>query len=592
MAVGFHGFGDWTGLSMGVSGETPDPVPDLLDTAAWLLDLTIGGRVLRYATHEVEVTDVRGRVYLYRSGLTDFPFALDGVQEEHTVKVVDRRVDWALLASRGENLDRATVKLRHWEPGELLEGALEVLEGSVDEPEYGDPDAPAALVLSVRASGTIDVLYPSAQAKVDATTFDNEPGTSGPPTFVAPNHYDEAIEGAVYPTIFGYPGAGDEDTVSPVGATPALLVEYTDASLNSFLMIGAGVVDATTVRLHAPDNWELFGINIGHAFKFQQNRPVIQRTDLLGQVYSAVEIDANDDPLTDPSPWDPFAYPGQRYYVGWSRSSGRGGGVRLPDGSGPVRDLGDIATFVLRNSGRKVDLAAQEAEASALSIFKIDAHINGRMALVPWFDRQLVPLFPILRARSERGMYWRHVKWGATAVDSVAHLDADAGHVTRASSIRSTRDQVANQFTLDFAVGGEGNQARSRRILTASDGVLDTSGFLATDTRIIGSPGCARSQSVYGLIERPAVTTPWVWSTSTAAGILSYWATRDAFPRRMVTYTGRAVEFRELLRGDVVTVTDGEVSLERAVAIVESIRLTSHRLATIDLVVLDPRARV
>jgi hypothetical protein len=532
----------------------------------WLLELQIGGRLLRYATRDVTVTDGRDRTYRYKGGLADLSLTLDGLQEQTGLAITDRAVDWALLVRRGEALTRGQATLRYWVPGELLERALVALEGVLSDPEYGDPGKPHRLSLTLLADSGSDRLYPSEQARVDTSTWRRAP---------TGDTYDEQIEGAIYPTVFGYPGESDLVVDPPVAATPALLVLWDQAALaTSYLLLGYGRLDCVGGQAYLRDRTDESGV--GYASDWLD---VIEDVDDLGQVVTLAACAGVVQ-----------ARPGHEYYFGLSSAAGKGGGTKVADRSRVASTLTDVAIFCLRYSGRQVDLQAQEGERSKFDRYQIDGQLNERLELVPWFEGELAPHFPLVRARTPHGIYWRWLNWWATAADATLHLDADAGRVVRASSIREDDGSVLNSFTLEFQLN-QGNLG-ARRTLTAEysapvpwwahPDVLD-------DDRIVGSPACARSQAVYGLREAAVEQSDFIWKESTALAILQHRAVRDSFPRRPVRYTGPVRELRHLTRGDIVTVTDSEVHLDRVVAMVDGVELGGGRLATVALELLDPR---
>lgn len=551
----------------------PEPAECRCGPGTWLLDLDVGGRVFRYSTREQTIRDARGNAYLYRAGLTDFDREIsEAAADRQGIEIVDRRVPWPAL--RG-SLVSGRALLRHAIEGEVLEQAIYVLDGLVDEPEVGDPEKPAALVGSIEVLD-IDRSWPDPRAVVSRLTWD--------PT--APDDLDSDVVGAVYPTVFGYPGHGGTITGDAAGTTPALLVFRTTAVLGfSMFVIADGVVDAVggTVRLYAADSQN----NSITGLSGVDDVDVFTTTDLLGREVSVVEV-----PTTG---GDIVAELGQEYYVGWQRGALQGGGAILPDRSGPIRHLTDVMLFVGRNGGRAFDFQAQESQRAALEGLHIDGCLTELdMRLVPWFEQTLLPLFPLARVRTRRGIYWRHINYGASPVDAVAILNADEGRARRATSIRTPTDSVKNRFTLHFGFTMRSGEYTSRRTLAAeAEAPLPwfQTPSLVEDERVVGSPVLARSTDAFRLREADLVETKFVWAAGTAAAILEYWARRDAFPRSRVTYSWDAREARQLEPGDVVCVTDSEAGFDADVGIVKAVWLGSGVLAGVVLEIMDRRVR-
>jgi hypothetical protein len=570
----------------------------------WLLDFTLGGRVYRYSTSRVEVTDVAGRTLLYLSGLVDFELEDVGALDEQGFQVIDQAADWCGLAARGIRLEGGAAVLRWWRSGDLFERARKVIDGVLRDPELGDPDAMGSLVATVVAISGADVPF-APQSTVGRTTWIYEPTGDA--------IYDDTLEGTHYPLVFGYPGyheiANPNEGSGPVvtgdflliPAVPALLVRYdgTTGAGGSALLVAWGATEASTnflrtgdgtVRVYCPDIDG--GSFFGYAFEVLD---VQERADLLGQLVSFVEFGI--DTIPDPHPIQPFL--GFKYYTAWGPpefdgSDHGGGGLvsarKTAGGAGPntagphpLRTLTDVALFILRNSGRTVDLQAQEAERDRLDGYAVDGFINESVQLLPWFERNIRPLFPIVQRTSARGIYYAFLNWWAQGTDAIAKLEAGRGGVQRSSALRTgALTSVRNRFTLDYARNALNNAYTARMVLGPEAGALDPG--LELDGRVVGSPRCATSVASYGLVEADAAESPFVWSDQQAAVILEHWAQRDAELHWFVSYSGP--DFGDIRPGAVVLITDAEVGLDRAVALVNAVRLSSGRLQALDLEVI------
>lgn len=559
---------------------TPVPVPDVDCTCGpgtWLLDLEVGGRVFRYSTRTLEVADADGATYVYLAGLTDFEMPLDGTEESQAIEIVDHRVAWSLLAATGVDFARARATLRHILDDQVLEQAITVLDGRLDEPERANPDRPASLVGTIQLDED-DRAWPDPRAVVTTETWEFGDLDLGE------GQYDEQLRGAVYPFVFGYPG-DDGSGGNPLGTTPALMAELKIAPPNhpqARWVVAQGIVDATTARLFAPDQ-----TNGSDGFVGAGDFPISTMTDLLGRTVSVIFVDD-----TDPEIWPT---PGQEYYVGWRRSAGLGGGNLRPDRQGPIRTLTEVALWVLANSGRQVDLQAQQAEAQHLDAFLIDGCLNDNIdGLVPWFERTLVPLVPIVRARTSRGMYWRFVNYGASTTDAVARLDVDEGSARQIGAIRTPFESVRNRFTLHGGYTPRSDQYTVRRSIADRPGAalpwFEHQDHVADD-RVIGSPVCARSVSAYDVRDAGIIQTKFIWDPGTLTRSLQHMATRDAFPRQRVPYTVDHREWRHRRAGDIVQLTDSANGFRDEVAVIEWLRLSSFRTLVVGLQVMDRRVR-
>jgi len=81
------------------------------------------------------------------------------------------------------------------------------------------------------------------------------------------------------------------------------------------------------------------------------------------------------------------------------------------------------------------------------------------------------------------------------------------------------------------------------------------------------------------------ISAAWVWDTTTAILIAQQHAARRAWQRRVIRYTGGSwLEALEI--GDCVTLTDPELHLDEAVAIVAD-TFPEPTGASVDIILLD-----
>jgi hypothetical protein len=522
----------------------------------WLLDLDVGGRVFRFSDEILEVETADGEVLLYAEGLDDVSveYTLDGGSPQTAAVEIggEAGIDWSLLVAQGVDLAAAEATLRRWFEGQLIEDARVILSGVISEPEHGAIED--GLELSIERYPWQDsTLIIPASAKVGPETW-----PSGTAAFPDGMHTDEDIIGAAYPLVIGCPGLGEEP------ATPALLVEYGGGAhtyFDSILLIAGHRVAAATVTVH--------DLSDGTS----EDRTVYHMTDLLGRTVAYVADFGNivEDAVR--------AIPGHEYWVSWPTT---GGGLESLDRTGTMRRAGEVLRYLLTSTDLPVAVGRIEADRTILDRFLIDGCANESIAVTDWIDSELLPVLPIVYSESPEGVAYRALRLEATAADAVAHLAADADEVIgglaveRVGSIKWTsKDEVRNHFTLDYAKND--TQYTKRIVLTGEPG---------DDSRESGSYLCRVSQARYGV--RAEVTqTSLIWDDATAARILRHKALRYALPRRMVRYAGGS-ELEALSVGDVVLVSDPEVSLDEAVALIEGMEIEDDSVL-LEVMLLDRR---
>ncbi len=535
----------------------------------WLLDLDLGGRVERFATRAVEVPRADGSILTYRAGLGELRMTLTDASSATLSKAVEidaepEGTSWAQLSAEGLEADRRPGVLYRWTPGDELERARVVLRGFFFGVQFDrEGEGLEATLARVPFDSTRTV--PDGEAQVSTLTW---PVTLTPQPFET----DDRILGSHYPRVYGYPGT------PRAGASPALLVEFRLTNPNrqeSFCVIADGAVDADTVRLFdydEPDSRPTF-----------QDRPVLERVDLLGRVVSGVDALG--------LPFGTFHFrPGRSYYVSWRNVAGFGGGIQRADRSGPLRGWAEIVLDLLSFTDLTVDEANFASEAAALNRWQLDGVINSPTDAWSVIERDLLPLVPARLVEGPNGIYFRVMRWEAGPELATHRLDARKAGVERLSLGARPSESVRNRFVLDYRPDRLTGKHKRRLILDAAP--------VVGDAHSRASYRCLRSQQRFELVGRPGsgvftehLSSDWIEQDATARRALETLAAQLALPPRPASYQLPPQWEDEIDVGDVVTVTDPEVFLVDRVALVDNVEIGGGDLIA-DLLLLDDPARL
>lgn len=552
------------------TGESPpdpvnltatDPYARDLDRE-WLLDIDLGGEVLRYATREVLVqrSTESTEMLLYRPGLRRVSVRIGETLSQVGVAITDPAKPWMQHIARGGTIDTRTAELRLLIGPQVLEDARLVLRGSFTGATFADSRSPDSLQGTVSAQRLdINAQVPGPQAVVDDSTFISIANTE---------LYDTVFEGLPYPIVVGYPGTGDADQTNPQGVTDAMLVKFNGlvGPGESRLMISDDEVDATTVHIWNVETSEGEGTQPpGTITNYPRHSDctVGVGTDLLGRTYSYAEFPSFTDSTAIPA-W------GDTYAVGWRNNGSYGGGILNEQRTGPLRGLGEVVLWLWQRGGVKVDYARMQSEMADLNRFKLDGQLGGgsmgQLDPMGFVQDELATLFPILVIYGERGWYVRRRKDRPTARDARAHLSTELQEIARRGAVRQMSG-TSNYFLLEYGVRKMSGFASKRRILSPEYGEGYQVGS-GVDSRVISSWVCRRSLDIYGRrLEHAPLRCEFLWSDSTAALILASMADRYALPRDVVAYAGPGLEWVE--PGDVLTITDPDLSYNERPALVE-----------------------
>lgn len=511
----------------------------------YLLDLTIGGHVYRYATEAVVVSDAAGRSYRYAAGLSEPGLSygsLAGVDDASVSIEVVSEVDWPRLVADGHPLEQQPALLRRWVEGQDLERARVVIRGLTSDPQYDEAGAPLSVSI-VRSPRSQSRTIPSPQAVVDTSTW---PVTGG--GWSSP----EGMRGAVYPVVIGAPG-GTEDA-TPIPCVPAPQAEHPSAAGDGRLVWVGGAATQVRVRYDGDTPAE-------------SDETVSAISDLLGTQLQCADTSGF------------FVDPGS-YYVGFRDDSTYGGGLlyrgQLLRGAGSV-----IEWALTEHYDGEVDLGRTAAARAYLDRYKIDTWINSPIVVWDWLVQEVLPLLPVEMRDGARGIYPALVRYDLQRSDAVAHLDATpgSGRVTRARPVRWVGRPV-NEVSIDYRPGSEsGSRWLARRVVTSAQ--RSARSDLAADARVVTHPAATRSCGRYGLRET-RLQLGAVWDTTTALQVGVDLITAST-PRPVVQYSG-ASWLEELEIGQAVTVTDPGLHYTEVVARVEDV--TPGDEVLVDLLIL------
>jgi hypothetical protein len=517
----------------------------------YLLELRLQGTPYRFGSIPLVIARADGTSTTWQEGL----IAVEGLPrsaDSAAITIGGGSVDWALLASRGQDLASGRATLWRWWAGQTLEQAEVILVGAVDGPEFGDSNEPLTFTLQVEAWRD-RALLPSSSMRVDASTWpvDTDAVT------------DEPALGAPYPIPIGRPGAaawdiyGDlVDPESVIAASPAYLVEYSESGIArdlSKLLISGVPIQASSV-------W-VIDVSDG----LVEERTVQYASDLRGRRVAYVDF---------LSATVIRAIAGHEYAVAFPPGEGGVLDIEVSDaarGAGQVLQLLYGPLLSRCEPGATVaipiDRGRMAAQRAYLDRFLIDAVIRDSTSVHEWVERELAPFLPITWVRGQAGWYWQAWRWDATEEQAIAHLDVGTGRVKRSSRMRAVgTEDTYSQFRLEYACGADGAPLR-RRILAAE---VDSN-----DARTRANWRCwqARARERYrtgGSAAEWAQVCPVVQDDATADRIVEWLAARYATPPTEAAYEG-GPELEALQIGDVVVVTDPDIYISRRVALVRDI---------------------
>lgn len=520
----------------------------------WLLSIEWAGRTFRWSSRPCDPIDSDGDPVPHDGGLPAIQFSesfslLSLTPDTRSVALeLDFPVDVAALIQLGHDLASATGELSLWRVGSKYADRMVLLAGRVVEPEYGAEGEPVSLSIE-QAPWDDRALVPEASHRVTVDTF--------------PYHHADA-RGLYYPIPFGLPGHytdSNGNSNHTTSGSPALVVTWDDDnSWADELLIADGECAASTggsVLIYSADGQS-----------YVSSEPYTS-TDAFGRTVTLVSL----------LPEDTAFRADTSYWVGWNDD---GMAILKDDRSGGVAGAGDLLIWMLRRASVPVDLPRFDAVKAYLNRWKVSGYVDDAVSPVEWLTDNLLPLIPVSLAYGADGVIPVVWRLDAGAADAVEAITAGPG-VVRTGLVSYTRgpSDVVNDVRVSFAA-----RARTgdflRTVSCRPDPDEDSKDeFTSYYARISAARYGAQAESV---------ETDIVYDEATA-GLIAEWLVRaKALPIRTVTYeTG--IEFGWLEPGDVVTLTDEELSFSSQVCLVETVSWTSEVSVELTLLIVDDPAR-
>jgi len=507
----------------------------------WLLDLNLGGQVIRLSDQELDVTltDEVGDAHTWRyyGGLefdeqVEDPVALlsDMPDSRSISMTLHLSPQWKVseFVAAGVVLGAATGTLRWWPEGSTR--ALTVLVGIFRDPTYDTDDTP--LIGTLEEDPCNDrSLYPEPTARVlSGDIYSGYGATWGTPA--------NGVYGEYYPDIFGSPGQQDPQ----VAGSPALVV-YDGSGLPAevwWLVAGHPVI-ATSVRI------------INSSQEAYQVMPVTTERDGLGRQVAIAKWS-----LPIPLGWGVD----DDYWAEWEVSTAtptRQYGMYADDPNAPEgrRGAGEILQYVLRQSGLRWDEGRVAALTQRLNGFRLDTYLmadaDNRIVPWDWIQEALLPILPISPRIGPGGLHFVFWDYTADATDAVEHLrctESHDGNCVRVSEVETTRlDDVVTTWEFSYNVDADSGDAAEGFVVTGDPTLIDQDGFIPLLHLIRGAQAYQQPVTESMVMET-------VRDAATAAVVAQWVARSQAVQYYEVSYLVDAEIAAGLEAGDVVTITD------------------------------------
>lgn len=526
------------------------------------MTLDLGGEVIRVATRESSVTsrdtgdDVR-----FFAGLDpmDVPSSVDRLT---VVVSAGTRETWAEYRAHFGPIRGRRFTVRRWYAGQVLEDSYLVMDGVIESAQWGSPDRPDALTLTLsRDARGLAIVHPPPESVLDLDGWTQNSG----------KYIDDSLLQSHYPTVIGTPGDSGNGPVSapPYLGTPAMLVQH--KTVEHFVVIAGHHVAASNVRLFNRTT----GARTGDV-------AVVNTVDEKGNKVAVVDV---YNEWTDGSNLD---VAGEELYVGWGRGSTYGAG--LTHNGQAVLGLGDLLIWGADQlSTAQWDFGEMAARRAGLNRYRVDTYWNTPMLWEDWLQANILGTFPIEEVQGPRGRFYREVVTEAdpNQVQAVlaTHGSGAGRRVERIAPITESGDTIVNTLEIDYAARPTTGTARRKLNIGPRKGkvpgppggaqlTLNGANFKATTSATFFGPR-------YEYLEVPVT-----WDPVTVNLIARHRLSVSALPGRRTTYRG-GDELLDLYEYATVRVRDTSygAGLANVLGVVEGLTI---REDGVDLVIHFP----
>jgi len=505
----------------------------------WLLSVTYAGRVFRWSTSPVDLTDDDGAPIYFDGGMDPVEIE-DGVRllstgiEDLSIPFdVVFPVDVALWIQRGHPLAESAAEVAVMIQGGTYQERRVVLLGTLTQPTYGAEYEPVSFSVE-RPPWDDRALIPTAKQKVNASSPSSQ-------------------QGRWFPLVFGTPGAFTwaSGTATVTSGSPAIVLTVSGDDAATLLIAGHWV-DAANVRIY----------DAGGA---GENFAVTNTTNSSGRI-ATVDVSAASTVNLESDDW----------WVGWND----GGGMLNDTHDAPRSGAGEVLEWALRQSTIPIDRVRWSLARPTLDRFKLSGYIDEPVSPWEWLADNVLPLLPVSVRSGPAGSFPVVFQYDATSADAVESVTAGAGFVRVGSVVYpNAATDLVNEIRIEFA-----NRARTSepyRLVTVGPEVWDSD-----DPDTVPNYFAKVSKTRHG-VRSTIISTDIVYDTSTAMAIGQWMARAKSLAVREVTYES-SHEFGWLVPGDVVLLTDAELHLDEHLVHVLSVSWQPSGLAITFLIPDDP----
>jgi len=456
-------------------------------------------------------------------------------------------VDVSALVESGHSLSGGFGELALWRVGDSYDDRRVFIYGRLTSPEYGAEGEPVSFTVEENPFDDTAIIPKSTHRASEDTWADLYEGEAG----------------EYYPIVFGEPGIYKSVTgsASDVSGSRALGAEYDSTQLLNpmrKLLIAGHAVQASTVKVYDATS-----------DKYEEYTPEIV-FDRLGKLVTVVDISTTAT-ITGTN---------TDFWIQWD------GGGALPnkERTEPLAGGGDLLEWFLLQSSLRVDQGRVSSAKQFLNSFKFSGFIDSPVSPWEWVEDNLLPLLPVSIVSGSEGVFPVVWRMDATVDQAVASITAGTqGGITRDSSVSYENSplSVINEIRIDWAYSPVDSTYQRFTVLKGTpdpDASMEVANYYANVSEARFGNRATTLQSAI------------LYDEDTVLRVLNWKLRASGFLHRSVSYrVGKSWGWLGL--GDVVSVTDSDLSLSERVGLVQSVTWETEETLLIGILLVEDPAR-
>ena len=433
----------------------PGPQGEYTEPPIALLTLEHAGRTWRVAYQACDVLDKDGVWHHYQGGLAEadihreaIPFSFEMVGQIDLEAIMSG--DFAALQAEGDNPSTIVGEIALWRRGDGWDDRERFQKGVITVQSWGNAAEPARFTIAPQDPADDNSVWPPVTQTITDQTWYTAGGLR--------DHDEDEVGGRAYPQVFGRMGlVTKRGGPATIDAVPAYCVRA-DAPVfvheTPFHGPTGQQIVITDFNVPPPSPLTTYYLIAGH-WIWPHVRPATLdivvtihdnagassecylyfAEDGRGQIVALAGDEVVPVPLAGTERWASF-------------ENGSMGNERY---DGPMRDAGELLSWILARTSREVDWRRSSAALRQLGAFHLAGYWDQSCSPWRWGGDHLSELLPVSICGGPDGTYPLVWRWTASARDARVHLVDGLNCTVEGDPVQEGEDEILSSSRITYA---------------------------------------------------------------------------------------------------------------------------------------------